>query len=120
MKHITSEERQTIEYLLSQNLSPTTIATQLGRYQSTFTREIKSNGDHRNGEYRNDLAERKAQDRQKFKTKRRDYTLAIEVYIERELAKWDSPEQIVGKEVQRRISAVKSVMQQVLISVLES
>ncbi|MFT5905674.1 MAG: IS30 family transposase, partial [Cryomorphaceae bacterium] len=72
MKHITSEERNTIEHLLSQNLSPTTIARQLVRHKSTITREIKRNSDHRNGAYRNDSAERKAQDRQKFKTKRRD------------------------------------------------
>ncbi len=63
MKHITSKERHTIEHLLSQNLSSPTIATQLDHHKSTITREIKGNGDHRNGEYRNDLAERKAQDR---------------------------------------------------------
>ncbi len=87
MKHITSEERHTIEHLLSKNLSSPTITKQLGRHKSTITRQIKSNGDHRNGEYRNDLAECKAQDRQKFKTKRRDYTPTIEAYIERELTK---------------------------------
>jgi IS30 family transposase len=106
MKHITSEERHTIEHLLSQNLSPTTIVRQLGRHKSTITREIKRNSDHRNGAYRNHLAERKAQDRQKFKTKRRDYTPAIEAYVERKLAKWDSPEQIVGKAYELGIDCV--------------
>ncbi len=71
-----------------------------------ISHQIKSNGDHRNGEYRNDLAERKAQNRQKFKTKRGDYTPAIEAYVERELAKWDSPEQIVGKAYKLGIDCV--------------
>jgi IS30 family transposase len=96
MKHITSEERHTIEHLLSQSLSPATIARQLGRDKSTITREIKRNRDQRDGVYRNELAERKAQNRQKSKPKRCDYTPAIAAHIERELAKWHSPEQIVG------------------------
>ncbi len=96
MKHITSEERHTIEHLLSQSLSPANIAKQLGRDKSTITREIKRNCDQRDGVYRNELAERKAQNRQKIKTKRCDYTPAIQAHVEGELAKWYSPEQIVG------------------------
>ena len=96
MKHITSEERHTIAHLLSQSLSPATIARQLGRQRSTITREIKRNSDQRSGEYRHDLAERKSQSRQKGKAKRCDYTPAIAAHVALELSKWNSPEQIVG------------------------
>ena len=106
MKHITSEERHTIAHLLSQNLSPATVAKQLGRDKSTITREIKRNCDQRNGEYRYDLAERKAQDRQRFKPKRCDYTPAVAAHVERELAKWHSPEQIVGDAHKQGIDCV--------------
>lgn len=97
MKHITSEERHTIEHLLSQNLSRAIIAKMLGRHKSTITREVKRNSDLRSGKYRNELANRKARDRHKLKPKRCDYTPAIRAHVEKKLAEWDSPEQIVGK-----------------------
>lgn len=106
MKHITSEERHTIEHLLSQSLSPTGIAKQLGRDKSTITREIKRNSDQRNGVYCYELANRKAQDRHKAKPKRSDYTPAIKTYVERKLAIFDSPEQIVGKAKEQGVSCV--------------
>ena len=106
MKHITSEERHTIAHLISQNLSPATIAQQLGRHKSTITREIKRNCDQRSGKYSCDLAGRKAQNRQKFKSKRCDYTPDIAAHVERELAKWHSPEQIVGDSQKLGIDCV--------------
>jgi len=96
MKHITSEERHTIEHLLGQKQSPANIAKQLDRSKSTIIREIQRNSDQRSGAYRYALAQRKAQDRKKNKPKRSDYTPAIGAHVERELAKWHSPEQIVG------------------------
>lgn len=106
MKHITSEERHTIAHLLSQKLSPASIAKQLGRHRSTITREMHRNSDQRNGLYRYDLAERKAHDRQKNKRKRCDYTPAIQAHVERGLAKKYSPEQIVGEAQKLRIDCV--------------
>ncbi len=97
MKHITSEERHTIAHLLSQNLSPAIIAAQLHRAKSTITREIKRNSDQRSGQYRHDLAERKAYARQKSKAKRVDYTSTIKAYVERGLSQLYSPEQIAGE-----------------------
>lgn len=106
MKHITSEERHTIEHLLSQNLSPSTIAKQLGRSKSTITREISRNSDKRSGRYSYDLAERKARGRHSSKPKRNDYTPAIAAYVERELALLHSPEQIVGRAMKLGIECV--------------
>ena len=106
MKFITSEERHTIAHLLSQNLSPAHIARQLGRHKSTITREIKRNADQRNGKYYYDLANRKAQNRQKNKPKRCDYTPSIQAHVEQELAKWHSPEQIVGDALKLGIDCV--------------
>jgi transposase, IS30 family len=106
MKFITSEERHTIAHLLSQNLSPADIARQLGRHKSTITREIKRNADQRNGKYYYDLANRKAQSRQKNKAKRCDYTPSIQAHVEQELAKWHSPEQIVGDALKLGIDCV--------------
>jgi IS30 family transposase len=106
MKHITSEERHTITYLISQNLSPATIAEKLGRHKSTITREIKRNCDQRNGKYSYGLAGRKAQYRQKFKAKRCDYTPDIAAHVERELGKMHSPEQIVGEAQKLGIACV--------------
>ena len=65
MKFITSEQRHIIAHLLSQKLSPAHIARQLGRHKSTISLEIKRNAYQRNGKYHYDLANRKAQERQK-------------------------------------------------------
>jgi IS30 family transposase len=101
MKHITSEERHTIAHLLGQNQRPASIAKQLNRYTSTITREIERNCDHRSGEYRYDLADRKAQERKKSKAKREDYTPKIQAHVERELAKKHSPEQTEGEALRQ-------------------
>ena len=106
MKHITSEERHTIAHLFSQKLSPANIAQQLHRAKSTITREIKRNSDQRSGQYRHDLAERKAQARQKSKAKRCDYTPAIKAHVECGLAKWYSPDQIAGDAHKHGIDCV--------------
>lgn len=97
MKHITSEERHTIAHLLSQKISPASIASQLNRSKSTITREMKRNSNQRTGEYQHELAERKAQERQTSKAKRNDYTTDIQAHVEQELAKKHSPEQIAGE-----------------------
>lgn len=96
MKHITSEERHTIAHLLGQNKSPAQIAKELQRSKSTITREIKRNSDQRSSEYRHELAQRKATERIKNKRKRNSLTEDMRHYIEDQLEKKYSPEQIVG------------------------
>lgn len=97
MKHITSEERHTIAYLLRQNKSPAFIARELGRATSTITRELKRNCDLRSKEYRPDLANRKAVFRKSSKRKRCSMTPEMIAYVKAELTKLNSPEQIAGE-----------------------
>jgi IS30 family transposase len=106
MKHITSEERHTIAYLLGQKKSPAYIARKLDRDKSTITREIKRNCDLRSKEYRYDLANRKAVDRKRSKRKRCGFTPQIRAHVEAQLAKKHSPEQIVGEA---RVDGVECV-----------
>ena len=96
MKHITSEERHTISHLLGQGQSINTIAKQLSRAPSTISRELKRNRDMRNGDYRHELAHRKAQKRKDDKARRESYTSEIQAYVEEKLKLKYSPEQIVG------------------------
>jgi IS30 family transposase len=97
MKHITSEERHTIAYLLGQKKSPAYISKELGRYRSTITREIKRNCDLRSKKYSYDLAHRKAVNRKCSKRKRCGLTPEIRIHVEAQLAKKESPEQIAGE-----------------------
>lgn len=106
MKHITSEERHTIAYLIGQNKSPAEIARALGRSKSTITREIERNKDKRSSEYRFDLAQRKATKRKESKPTRNSLTEEVVSYIEEHLAKKYSPEQIVGVAKRESIECV--------------
>jgi IS30 family transposase len=106
MKHITSEERHTIDILLRQNQSPTRIARELGREPSSITREIQRNCDKRSGEYRHELAHRKALRRKAEKGTRNDYTEEIKLYVKKQLAEQYSPEQIAGTAKRQGIKCV--------------
>ena len=97
MKHITSEERHTIAYLLGQKKSPAHIARELSRDKSTITREIKRNCDLRSKEYRFDLANKKAINRKRNKRKRCGLTPQIKAHVDAQLAKKNSPQQIAGE-----------------------
>ena len=97
MKHITSEERHTIAYLIGQKKSPSFIAKELGRARSTITREIVRNCDQRNKVYRYDLANKKATERKRNKPTRCAITPEIEAIIKAKLEEKYSPEQIRGE-----------------------
>jgi len=96
MKHITSEERHTIAHLLSQKQSRASIARQLSRSPSSIKREIERNCDKRSGEYRYELAHKKSLQRKTQKMTRNDFTEEMKIYVESQLAKFCSPEQIAG------------------------
>ena len=96
MKHITSEERHTIAFLLGQKKSPAYIADKLDRAKSTITREIKRNRDQRNQEYRYELANKKAITRKQSKRKRVGITSEMKTLIDEALTSKYSPEQIKG------------------------
>ena len=65
--------------MISQGKSQTDIATTLGKDKSVISREITRNRDQRNGEYRFDLAVKKARERQKMKN--RDVRFTTEMQI---------------------------------------
>ena len=96
MSHITREQRYTISVLLKQDYSQTEIGNLIGKDKSVISREIRRNRDLRSGEYRNDLAQRKYEQRQAHKSERRFFTEEIQQYVESLIKQDYSPEQIVG------------------------
>jgi IS30 family transposase len=106
MGHLTLEQRYKIELGLQMGKSQYAISQELGRSRSVISREIKRNRDGRSGEYRADLASRKAIRRHKIKRKRRDLTPALVSKIQQGLSLEHSPEQIVG---QAKIEGAKMV-----------
>lgn len=96
MAHITAPQRYEISIYLKQGKTLTYIAKKLDKDKSTISREIKRNSDKRNGEYKPKLAERKYQDRLKYKPKKLYFTEHIKVSVVELLKRDLSPEQIVG------------------------
>ena len=96
MKHLTVEQRYTIECLLAQNYSKTKIAQTIGVSKSTVYREVERNCDQRNGSYKSSLAQRKCQEKHQRKPKQIRFTEQIKVRVEALLIDDFSPEQVVG------------------------
>lgn len=96
MKHLTEEQRYTIEKLLSQQFSKSRIAAIIGVHKSTISREIKRNSDLRSDKYISGLAHRKYEKRQKEKPRHKVFTDKIRVRAEELLRQDFSPEQITG------------------------
>jgi len=97
MSHITSEQRYTISVLKAQNLKQCEIAKIIGKDSSVVSRELKRNRDLRSGEYRSDLAQRKYEQRQGYKSKPRKITEVMLGGIKKLIEKDYSPEQVVGE-----------------------
>ena len=97
MSHITSKQRYTISVLKEQNLKQCEIAKIIGKDSSVVSRELKRNSDLRSGEYRSDLAQRKYEQRQDYKSKPRKITEGMLVDIKSLIKNDYSPEQVVGK-----------------------
>ena len=106
MKHLTSEERHTIEKLLEQNFSQAEIARILNRSKSTISREIMRNCDQRNSNYRSKLAQDKAQKRKSEKPVKHSVKGAIKTFIIENLNNKLSPEQIVGIATKQNLKFV--------------
>lgn len=94
--HFSQEQRYQMEILLKANKEQKEIAKLLGLSESTICREKKRNADRRNGAYRADLAQRKADDRQQNKKRHCRFTAEVQAFVERHLEQDLSPEQIVG------------------------
>ena len=70
MKHLTREQRYTICKLKNKNHTNKYIAEIIGVNKSTISRELKRNSDKRSGKYSFDLADSKAEQRQKTKKRK--------------------------------------------------
>ncbi len=106
MKHLTAEQRYTIQMMLKEGFSRVKIAETIGKHKSVVYREIKRNCDKRSGEYRHDLAQRKYNNRQKEKPKKIHFTAAIRHDVETLLREDYSPEQVVGYLRKQKIAVV--------------
>lgn len=106
MSHITSEQRYTISVLKAKNLKQCEIAKIIGKHSSVVSRELRRNCDLRSGEYRSDLAQRKYEQRQEYKSKPRKVTETMLEHIKSLINKDLSPEQVVGKSKKEGIDCV--------------
>jgi IS30 family transposase len=94
MAHLTLEQRYEIEVGIAKNMTQTEIALEIGRDRSVISREIKRNSDQRSNKYSAALANKKAQTRHESKPKKKHWNLSIEQYVNEQLEKDYSPEQI--------------------------
>jgi IS30 family transposase len=96
MKHLTVEQRYSIDALLQSGKTKKEIAKMLGKDKSTIGREIKRNRDGWSKKYKADLAVKKCAVRHRVKPKKIRFTEAIRKQVEDGLKEDMSPEQIVG------------------------
>jgi IS30 family transposase len=94
-KHLSLEERHYIELSIKNDKTLTEIADELGRSQSTISREIKRNLGLRG--YRHNQANGIAQDRHTVKPKAIKLTTDITALIDRYIRQDWSPEQVAGR-----------------------
>jgi IS30 family transposase len=97
MAQLTLEQRYKIEAWLEAGKSRGQIAQFISKDKSVVSREIKRNSDGRNGQYKADLAHRKAQNRHKLKPKKRRFNAEVEANVLYYLTMDYSPEQISGR-----------------------
>lgn len=93
-KHLTQEERYTIERMRKEGYSQARIAECLGRDAGTLSRELRRNSGQRG--YRHKQAQRKAEDRRFASRRRGKFTPVIQAKIEAHLKDDLSPEQVTG------------------------
>jgi len=93
-KHLTQEERYTIEQMRKEGYPQARIAECLGRDPGTISREINRNSGQRG--YRHQQAQRKAQDRRFASRRRLKFTAPMQARVELHLRDDLSPEQVTG------------------------
>lgn len=103
MSHLTQEQRYTIAVLKQNGISNTEIAKTIGKCKTVIGRELARNSDKRNGEYKYELACKKAQSRKDNKPHFSKLNDNIKQEVNNLLREKLSPEQIVG------ISKIKGV-----------
>ena len=106
MPQLTLEQRYEISHLKNQGFNNKTIADHIGVHATTIKRELDRNSDQRNAVYKAQLAQQKATDRHKNKTKHIGFTKQVEAFVIKWLKEDYSPEQIVGTAKQLAIVCV--------------
>jgi len=106
MKHLTESQRYTIESMLEQGYSNTSIADVVGVHKCTIGREITRNKDLRSGIYKSQLAQAKSNKRRQSKPKAVKFDSEMQHMVDKYLEKDYSPEQIVGDCKNKQISCV--------------
>ncbi len=81
MGQLTLTQRYRIEICLSKEMTQIEIGKEIGKDKSVISREISRSSDGRSGEYRAELAQRKADNRHANKNKKVHFTAGVEVYI---------------------------------------
>ena len=94
---IAPDERYAIAQGLKHRMSLRAIARFLGRSPSTISREVRRNRCEHDGAYRQEIAQRKGQNRRHLGHRRWRYSLADWALIIERLEGWMSPEQIAGR-----------------------
>lgn len=106
MKHLTVEQRYAISVMKSSGHNQKQIAEIIGKDKSTVSRELKRNCDGRSGEYRQELAQRKCDQRHRDKHKKLRFTELVKAHVDTWLLEGYSPEQIAGRAKLNRVNCV--------------
>lgn len=93
-KHLTQEERYTIERMRKDGYKQARIAECLGRDPGTISRELRRNCGQRG--YRHEQAQRKAEDRRFASRRMVKFTPVMQAKVEAHLRNELSPEQVTG------------------------
>ena len=106
MRNLTESQRYTIESMILQGYSKTSIAEVIGVHKCTIGREIKRNKDLRSGSYKSQLAQDKANKRKLAKPKAVKFDSEMQGMVEGYITQDYSPEQIVGVCKNKQIPCV--------------
>lgn len=97
-KHLTQDQRYTINVLLQKGESKTQIALVIGVHKSTICRELRRNSDGRSNKYKYELAQRKYKRRMKQRPHSTRFTDQMKSEVRYLITqKQYSPEQIYGR-----------------------
>ena len=106
MSHLTQEQRYTIATMLQAGFSRKDIGGVISKDKSVISREIARNCDKRSSIYKDCLAQKKYNQRQKEKSRKETFTCSIQQYVEQKLEQKYSPEQIAGVAKKEGIACV--------------
>ena len=103
-RHVTQEQRYTICAMRRAGMTQLAIAKALQVSPSTISRELSRNRGGRG--YRHKQAQRRADQRQTYRTQHRKFTPAMQSMVEAQIRQNRSPEQIAGRCRHERIACV--------------